>query len=160
MTEKKPDEAAVDSDLASARFRAGLARSSWRVASYDFPTLIVAVAAVDPDGKSSEYAFKFELTGFPAAAPQAMIWDLEANVVLQVSRRPKGSPRIVMAFQSWGPPDTVYRPWERTSGAHGDWAQKYPDLAWHPKRDLVFALEDLHGILTSNAIARGSRPST
>jgi hypothetical protein len=153
VSPKDPAEAAVDADLSSARFRAGVARRNWRVLRYEFPVLVVAVAAVETDGSRAEYAFHFELGGYPAMAPQAAIWDLGAETVLAVNRRPKGSPRIAAAFQSWGPPDTVYRPWERISGAHGDWVRRYPDLAWHAKRDLAFALEDLHGILTSNAVA-------
>jgi hypothetical protein len=156
VTEKTPSELAVDADLASARFRAGVARKHWRVVAYRFPVLIVGVAAIDPDGSRSEYFFNFELTGFPGTAPQAMIWDNETNALLPALRRPKGSPRLLAAFQSWGPPDTVYRPWERMSGAHGDWTKKYPELAWHPNRDLTFAMEDLHGLLTSNAVARSA----
>lgn len=154
-----PAKAAADADLASARFRAGVFRKQWRVVSYVFPLLIVAVAAVEPDGSASEYAFRFELTGFPGAAPAAQIWDCAANMVLPVDKRPKGTNRVAEAFKNWEPHNTVYRPWERTSGAHNNWAQTHPDLAWHARRDLTFILEDLHGLLTSNAAALSARPA-
>lgn len=159
MTPANPAQSAVDIDLASARFRAGGLRRHWRQASYSFPELIVAVAAVEPDGAASEYCFRLELTGYPGAAPTVVIWDCATNALLPTSRRPKGSPRVIEAFKTWGPPDTVYRPWERTSGAHNGWASKHPELAWHPKRDLTFIMEDLHGLLTSNATAHGNRPA-
>jgi hypothetical protein len=157
LTSAGPAESAVDADLRSARFRVGVIRPQWRKVSYLFPELIVAVAAVEPDGAASEYYFRFELTGFPGAAPGVVIWDSSANALLPANRRPKGSPRVVEGFKSWGPPDTVYRPWERTSGAHNNWATTHPELAWHPRRDLIFILEDLHGLLTSNATAHSAR---
>ena len=163
MTPDSPDnpaQTAADADLASARFRAGVLRRHWRKVSYAFPVLVMALAAVEPDATASEYFFRFELSGFPGTAPAVQIWDCATNALLAVNRRPKGSQRVVEAFKDWGPhKDTVYRPWERTSGTHNNWAQAHPDLAWHSKRDLTFILEDLHGLLTSNAAARGSRPA-
>ena len=151
-----PSADAVAADLASPRFQAGVIRSQWRVVSIEFPILIVAVAAIEPDGTWSEYSFRFELTGFPGTAPEVRIWDCSANAPLPQARRPRGSPRVIEAFKAWGS-DTVYRPWERLSGAHGEWTNKYPALAWHPGHDLTFILEDLHGLLTANALASSER---
>ena len=154
-----PAEAAIAADLASPRFRVGVVRGHWRQVSYSFPVLTMAVAAIEPDRSGSEYVFRFELTGFPGTAPEVQIWDCDANAVLAQNRRPKGSARVLEAFKVWGP-GTVYRPWERQSGAHNEWAKKYPELAWHPKRDLAFVLEDIHGLLISNAGPDGTRPTT
>lgn len=149
-----PAEDAVEDDLTSPRFKAGVVRKQWRVISFAFPMLIVSVAAVEPDGKASEYAFRFELTGFPGAQPEALIWDTRASTRLALSDRPKGSSRVVSAFQDWGS-QGIYRPWERSAAPHNNFARDFPDLAWHPKRDLAFIMEDLHGLLTSNASKRG-----
>lgn len=130
-------------------------RRRWRTISYDFPILIVAVAAVEPAGITTEYAFKFELTGYPGTAPEVRVWDCKSNSLLAPEHRPKGSGRVQEAFKSWGN-ETVYRPWDRSAGAHNNWARDFPELAWHPSRDLAFALEDLHGLLTSNALAHAS----
>jgi hypothetical protein len=154
-----PAECAVALDLGSARFRAGVIRDQWHQELYLFPVLVIVVAALEPSGSKGEYSFRFELSGFPGAAPEVRIWDRNSNRALVHDRRPKGSARVVEAFKPWGP-DTVYRPWERHSGAHNGWASKYPKLAWHPKRDLAFILEDLHGLLTSNASSVGARPAT
>lgn len=153
MTPEEAAQAAVAADLASARFLVGVLRKRWRQVLYDFPILIVAVSAIEPDGAASEYCFRFELSGFRGAAPEVRIWDLDTNSNLAAELRPKGSRRLAEALKSWGS-DTVYRPWERHAGAHNNWAQSYPELAWNPRRDLTFILEDLHGLLTSNSLAR------
>jgi hypothetical protein len=62
-------------------------------------------------------------------------------------------------FQQWDA-DTVYRPWDRMTGPHGNNASNFPHLAWHPERRLVFIFEDLHGILNSNARPQRIRTST
>jgi hypothetical protein len=147
-----PARTAVTADLASARFRSGVTRKQWRVISHEHPSLIVG----EPDGTASEYAFRFDLTGFPGTAPEVLIWDATVNAHLSANRRPKGSARVVEAFKDWTVPHPVYRPWERTSSTHNNFAQTFPELAWHPKRDLAFIMEDLHGLLSSNAARRGT----
>jgi hypothetical protein len=153
-----PAEKAVEADIASARFRVGAIRGQWRKISLDFPVLIVAVQAIEPDGRSSEYFFRFELTGYPGMAPEVKIWDCNTATVLAPDKRPKGSSRVTEAFKSWGS-ETVYRPWDRYAGPHNNWTTSHPDLAWHSGRDLAFILEDLHGLLTSNAVAHGDWPA-
>ena len=156
MNDPSPTERAIAVDLNSARFRAGIRRGHWRSVSYTFPILVAAVVAIEPDGSRREYCFRFELTGFPGVAPEVRIWDLATSAMLAVDQRPKGSTRIAEAFKAWGG-GTVYRPWDRLAGAHGNWATNYPTLAWNPKRDLTFVLEDLYGLLTSNAAAQRIR---
>jgi hypothetical protein len=156
MNGDSPSEKAVAADLASPRFRVGVKRGHWRQVSYAFPVLIVAVLAIEPDSSSSEYSFRFELTGFPGTAPEVKIWDCATDALLPTGKRLKGSNRVAEAFKSWGS-ETVYRPWDRHGGTHNNWATAHPVLAWHPKRDLAFVLEDLHGLLTSNAAAHGNR---
>jgi hypothetical protein len=150
-------EKAVAADLASTRFRAGARRGHWRKVSYEFPVLLMAVAATEPDGAASEYFFRFELTGFPGAAPEVMLWDVAATTLLAPNKHPKGTQRVTEAFKAWGK-GSIYRPWDRHGSKHNNWSTTHPELAWHPKRDLTFILEDLHGLLTSNAAAHGNRP--
>ena len=147
------DRNAAEADLASVRFRAGVLRRCWRAVSFEFPILIVGVAAINSGCEISEYLFRFELTGFPTVAPEVIIWDIEAGAKLAADRRPKGSHRVVEAFKDWTVPHSVYRPWDRHGAAHNNWAHTHPDLAWCASRDLTFILEDLHGLLTSSAAA-------
>jgi hypothetical protein len=147
---------AVTVDLNSARFRAGVKQGRWHVVSQNFPLLYVAVSATEPGGAKSEYFFQFELTNFPGQAPEVYIWDVAENCLLPVAKRPKGPPRTVEAFKDWGS-KTVYRPWERRAAAHNNWVSTYQKFLWHPKRDLAFAMEDLHDVLNLNAYAAGAR---
>lgn len=147
---------AVEQDLASPRYRVGAASGRWRMVSGAFPIYVFAVAALRADGGASEYFFRFELSGFPATAPEVNILDPVTNTRLPLAQRPNGSPRVVAAFKEWGE-QTVYRPWERKAGAHGDWRTAHPTLAWRSERDLAFILEDLHGLLTSSALASAAR---
>jgi hypothetical protein len=156
VNDYSPAEQTLGADLASVRFQVGVKRGRWRQISYAFPVLIIAVAAIEPNGSCSEYSFRFELTGFPGTAPEVRIWDRETNALLDPAKRPKGSTRVTEAFKSWGN-GSVYRPWDRHGGVHNSWATVHPTLAWNPKRDLAFILEDLHGLLTSNAAAHGTR---
>jgi hypothetical protein len=153
-----PAKTAIAVDLAAPRFQAGVVRAYWREVSFEFPLLVIAVAATESDGTTTEYGFHFELTEYPGIAPEVYIWDLEKGHILPSERRPKGSLRVTEAFKDWGS-HTVYRPWDRHSGVHNDWANKYPGLAWHSKRDITFILEDLHGLLNSNALTRSARPA-
>jgi hypothetical protein len=143
-------------DVGSARFRAGVLRGYWYTVSYSFPVLLMYVASVAVDGASGGYTFRFELTGFPSIAPEVRIWDVAKGTPLAPQVRPGGSTRVAEAFKDWQH-GSVYRPWERHAGAHNNWGSSYRDLAWHPARDLAFVLEDLHGLLTSNAAARRDR---
>jgi hypothetical protein len=151
-------EQAVAADLASVRFRVGEKRGRWRKVSWEFPVLIVAISAIEPDGRNSEYFFRFELTGFPGIAPECKIWSFETNSLLPTNMRPKGSHRLIEAFKSWSC-ESVYRPWDRHGGPHNNWTSTHADLAWHPRRDIAFILEDLYGLLTSNALSYSNWPA-
>jgi hypothetical protein len=143
-------QSAVEADLASPAFLAGVARGWWRLVSYEHPALVIAVKATEPDFSETEYHFRYELNQFPTLAPTAKIWDPVASVVLPPEKRPKGNPRVEKAFQSWGD-DTVYRAWERVALAHSNWATAHPHAAWKPSMTLTNTLEDLHALLDGNA---------
>jgi hypothetical protein len=125
-------------------------RRQWRAVRIQFPVLIVAVSSVQTDGKAGEFVFRFEVTGYPGVAPEVRIWDPDHDAALPADRRPKGSERTASAFKNWGQ-ETVYRPWDRHAGAHSNWNQQHPDLAWNPSRDLAFILGDLHALLNLGA---------
>jgi hypothetical protein len=91
----------VCADLRSARFRAGVARRHWRLLEQTIPILIVAVSAVEPDNSATEYAFRFELKGFPGIAPDVRIWDVQKNAPLATDLRPKGALLVIEAFNAY-----------------------------------------------------------
>lgn len=147
-----PSAGRVADELGGADFLAGVGKGRWRIVRHAFPLLDIAIAATEPDGTASEYVMRFELTNYPAQAPMVRIWDVGADGPLPRERRPQGNPRVALAFQQWGE-DTVYRPWDRRTGPHNSNAASLPHLAWRPERDLMFMLEDLHGVLNLNARA-------
>lgn len=147
-----PAQQRIATELLSREFLGGIGRGRWRIIDEAFPLMDIAISATETDGTASEYVFRFELTNYPAQAPMVRIWDPEANQPLPVAHRPKGKARVSIAFQQWGS-DTVYRPWERCTGPHNSNAVNLPHLAWRSDRNLLFILEDLHGILNLNARA-------
>ncbi|RUY22839.1 hypothetical protein EN978_34125 [Mesorhizobium sp. M7A.F.Ca.US.001.04.1.1] len=151
-----PAEARVRADLEHPAIIAGVDEGRWLIHAFAFPRLDFVIAATEPDGKPSEYGFRGDLTNFPATSPMVRIWDLERDVALAVNNRPKGNQRIAITFQQWGD-DTVYRPWDRMTGPHGNNANNLPHLAWRVDRRILFIFEDLHGILNLNARAHRLR---
>lgn len=154
-----PAKAEVEADLDSPRFRIGVVRKQWRVEWFEFPHLLITIAATKPDGAAGKYSFRFELSRFRGTAPLVQIWDAEKNHLLPEDRRPKGSERVTQAFKNWQPPDTIYRPWERSAIAHNNWHVTHPELTWTPSRDLTFVLEDLHALLNLHVSAGDIRPA-
>lgn len=151
-----PSAARIAADLEEAAFLSGCDAGRWRIISNAFPILNFAISATEPDGTVKEYGFRAELSNFPAQAPMVRIWDHLRGAALAPGLRPKGGARVEKTFQHWGD-DTVYRPWDRMTGPHGNNASNFPDLAWRPDRHLIFIFEDLHGILNSNARAHRLR---
>jgi hypothetical protein len=145
-----PAEQRIAAELLREDFIGGVEKGRWRLVDQAFPTVDIAVTATEPDGTAAEYVFRFELTNYPAQAPMVRIWDAVANTTLPVAQRPTGNNRVTKAFQHWGT-DTVYRPWDRCTGPHNSNAANLPHLAWRSDRNLMFILEDLHGILNLNA---------
>ena len=154
---KEISKAAVTTDINSACFRAGKRKGMWRVLSDNFPEMVIAVTATEPDGCMSEYAFHFELTDYPTAAPSVHPWDVGKNTFLPAEKRPRGNSKVEYSFKFWSNTGPVYRPWERESGAHNNWATTHPELTWSPNRNLCFIMEDIHDILNLNAISSPSR---
>jgi hypothetical protein len=143
---RSPVMVAIDTDLDSTEFKVGVARGFWRLVDTKFPVYVFAVTQVLANEASKEYFFRFELDGYPAAAPKVLIWDVEKAQMLEAQLRPNQNQVQRQAFKDWGD-HTVYRPWERCSGAHNNWNSTYPKLAWNPTRKLTFPLNDLHQIL-------------
>jgi hypothetical protein len=137
---------AIEADLESTGFKVGVTRGLWRLVEADFPFYVIAVMQQKPDGQSTEYCFRFELDGYPTKAPKVQIWDFAKGQELETSLRPNRTQKQREAFKAWQD-RTVYRPWERCSGAHNNWNATYSQFAWNPSRNLTYALNDLYQIL-------------
>jgi hypothetical protein len=159
-----PDQRAVRDHLSGGRFRSGVADGRWRlvheVAPADgadnlvgWPFVVVAIRAAPRQNAPAEFAIRFELNSYPNTAPTGGIWDVDADVSLPADRRPKGDD-LAQLFRAdgWtGGAKAMYAPWDRLGlQAHPDWAQKYPQCAWNPGRELTFILENVHGMLNND----------
>lgn len=148
-----PDERAVRAHLDSGRFQAGVEAGRWRLVSLEWPIAIISVSAAPREEAPSEFPIRFELNGYPNTAPTGGIWDLDAGTILAAEKRPKGE-RVAMVFRFDGAgcgPTAMYAPWDRMGlQAHPDWATSARHLAWHPGRDLTFALEHIHELFNSD----------
>lgn len=153
-----PAIALIEAELASEAVQAGCREGRWRIVEFAYPRLDFAVAAVRPDGSPTEYGFRADLTNFPALEPEVRLWVLDDDRKPTNEERPRGGNRVQETFKDWGD-GTVYRPWDRRTGPHSDNAKNKPHLAWNSARGLAFILEDLHGILVSNARAIAARPA-
>lgn len=159
MSSEEAAKDAIEADLRSPQFRVGVKKSMWRIISDNFPILVIAVTATEPDGKKGEYTFHFELTDFPSTAPLVHLWDPLTNDLLAVEKRPKGPEKVLASFKQWGTAQrgSIYRPWDREGINHNNWNNTHPNLAWAPNRNISFILEDLHEILNLNAHINGAR---
>lgn len=152
-----PDERYVDEFVRSPAYTLGHARNWWRQIDYAFPYLVIGVAHVSPDRVAGETAFRFELSNYPTTAPWAQVWDAGRRCILEQNKRPSWDARTREAFKNWNPSTgiscSIYRPWDRYGLNHNNWAQRFPNLAWHSGRNLTFALDDLKAILTGTCEA-------
>lgn len=140
-----PDERAVRKHLDGAVFQAGVTTGRWRLMSFEWPNVTIAVRAAPRVGAPDEFVIRFEVTGYPNIAPTGDIWDLAAGTLLSAARRPKGD-AIGMIFRTdgWNGGAGMYAPWDRVGlQAHPDWAQVYPRSAWLASRTLTFVLEQV-----------------
>ncbi len=148
-----PDERAVRAHFDGGRFRAGMAARQWRLLSFTWPYVLIAVSAAERANGPAEWAIRFELTGYPHTAPTGGIWDPESDTSLAPDRRPKGQ-RAAQLFRAdgWvGGATAMYAPWDRVGlQAHPEWANAYPMQAWNPTRDLSFVLEQVHEVLNAD----------
>lgn len=144
-----PDRAAFDADLRKPLFRGGEFAGLWRLSSLAWPHAIVAVAAAPRAGSPAEFAFRFELTGYPVAAPTAQPWDVATGCPLPAIRWPRGTGVFASVFRpEWRMGTCLYLPCDRLSmEGHPTWQHQHPDRVWNPRRGIVHYLEQVHALL-------------
>jgi hypothetical protein len=154
MTEiTSPDELVVRAHLKGAAFQMGVADGRWRLNSLAWPHALVTVTSAPRSNAPDEFSFRFELTGYPEAAPTACIWDVDSGVPLSGSFRPKGAGgQILQLFrEDWKEGSALYAPFDRVAiDDHGTaWADQWPMSKWTGERDLSFVLRHIHDELNS-----------
>lgn len=147
-----PARVAIEEDLHSVPVLDGVENGYWRVASLNFPTLIVAITA----GDRREFGMRVDVTGYPTAAPAGTPWHIDENRPLTQTELPTGASAETVFRSHWSSINkwTPYMASERLliQGDHVTWAPQHPERSWNPTRNIAFYLTELHKELRSCTI--------
>lgn len=160
-----PDERAFRDHVARGRFQAGVDRGDWAIETEAWPQPVLRVAAAERPGAPGMFAFRFDLTDYPATAPTSAPWDPEANRVLPDDLWPGGVGRVATVFNpNWKPRPGVYalyHPMDRLAlVGHDNWRNEDPGSIWDPIRmDIVDYLKVIHDLLHSTEYSGVRRPA-
>lgn len=138
--------------MVAGPFLSGVDRGRWRLVTIDWPHAIIAVTAAERPGAPSQYAFRFECTGYPQTAPTAQPWSEENNAPLAPDRWPGGQSRVPLAFNpGWKSGQCLYLPCDRLAiEGHDPWRMQHPSLIWSPQRHMTQYLQVIHELLNSS----------
>ncbi len=147
-----PDRLLLEQDLASAEFRCGEIEGRWRHISTEWPYVIIAVRAADVPNGPTEFAFRFECTGYREVAVTGQPWNAETNSPLAAKDWPTGKSIIPSVFRpQWKKGRCLYIPCDRMSiQGHNDWIHQHPARLWNPPRGIICYLEQIYELLNSN----------
>jgi len=154
---KSAAQQALEAQLNSARFQAGVEEGRWQILAYSFPVLEVRVTALAFfSDKSATFDFQLICDNFPALGPFLQHWD-HVN-----QKRPvpptDSSPGVVDALKTWTRDGSttneyggIYRVWQRYAAQHNNWAAKRPEEAWRRDRHIAFIMEHLYALVAEHA---------
>ena len=149
MGSMSPDERVFRNHIVGPRFIDGVAAGRWRIArGIDWPHVLIAVSARARDNSPGEFFLYFDLSGYPASAPTAGLWDPTRNAVLSPELRPKGE-RVGGLFRSdWEGGAALYAPFDRVAlQSHPEWTREHPRRSWDAKKDLAWILQYIYELL-------------
>jgi hypothetical protein len=156
----RPDTAIFHQHLNDPDFQTGIDNSMWGI--YDenpeyptWPVVIIWVRAVPKTNRPDKYYFKFNLSGYPSAAPTSFPWDVANNCRLDNSQWPRGQKFVSFTFNySWNQ-EALYTPCDRTAMiGHDGWQTQFPDLWWQPSFKITVYLNFLYRLLNSSDYAK------
>jgi hypothetical protein len=147
-----PDRILLEQDLANAEFRCAEIEGRWQHVATDWPFVIFTVTASPRDGAPSEFAFRFECSGYRQMPATAQPWDVSTNSPLSCNRWPNGRSIIPSIFRpDWKGGQCLYLPCDRISAqGHVNWPHEHPSRMWNPSRGIVCYLEQLYDLLNSS----------
>ncbi|VVE22845.1 hypothetical protein PCE31106_03223 [Pandoraea cepalis] len=142
-----PDARAFQADIDRALFQMGVTDGKWRLLTLDWPHAVIEVTAA-----VGSFAFRFELSGFPAQPPTAQPWDAALNAPLAHHKWPRSKGgRVKDVFRpDWLGGSALYLACDRlTIQGHTNWVTQMPARLWKPDGSIVQFLEELHVLLNS-----------
>jgi hypothetical protein len=147
-------EQAFLADTRKAKFELGFDKRRWRLieGAAEWPAVCIAVSAAPRPNAPDEYAFRFDLSGYPELAPTARLWDTQKGAPLIREKWPGGKGRVIVAFNpDWNAGTAVYLPCDRVAlVGHDAWRQQHPHLLWSPNGDITQFLWILYDLLNSS----------
>lgn len=139
----------------TAAFQDGCDRGHWGLytplGDIVWPYVIFWIPADKCVMPSEKMFLRFNLEGYPLAAPTACPWDVEKNTVLPTESWPKGRAQVAAIFKPTWNSGALYLPCDRVAiPNHTDWPKQYPNLYWQPTYTIVCYLAFVHACLNRN----------
>ncbi len=142
-----PDARAFQADIDGPLFQMGVADGKWRLLALNWPHAVIEVTAA-----VGVFAFRFELTGFPAQQPTGQPWDAALNSPLVHHKWPRSKGgRVKDVFRTdWLGGTALYLACDRlTIQGHQHWVTQMPARLWKPDGSIAQYLEEIHVLLNS-----------
>jgi hypothetical protein len=146
----RPDERAFVRDSAAGPFQAGCDRGDWGLDSVSWPFAVLWVAAAPRPEAPSRYSIRFDLSGYPTAAPTATMWDTVTSTIMADTHWPGGTGRVQLAFNPGWNRQALYLPCDRVAiEGHDAWREQHPSYVWNSSKDITHYLAIVHELLNS-----------
>jgi hypothetical protein len=138
--------------LAAADFRCGEIEGRWRHIKTTWPHVVIAVSAPERPNAPTEFAFRFECTGYRQVPVIGQPWDAATDAPLPQARWPTGRSIVPSVFRpSWKKGECLYLPCDRMSiEGHENWRNDHPSRLWQPDRGIVCYLEQIYDLLNQS----------
>jgi len=146
---------ALEAQLNSVRFQAGVEEGRWKILRYAFPMLEVLVTARHP------YAARVRASSSNCSATIFPPWALSSNTgTMPPSNGPLRQPtarrrgRCAEDLDARRLEQRIRRNLSRVAthaALHGNWAGKRPDEAWRRDRHITFIMEHLYALVSEHA---------
>jgi hypothetical protein len=156
----KPDTAIFHQHVNDGDFQTGVDQGMWGICNENseyptWPMVVIWVQAASKPNRLDKYHFRFDLAGYPSAAPTTCPWNIETGNRLDSSLWPKGSRFVSSTFNPGWNQNALYAPCDRVAmvGHHG-WKTQFPDLWWQPTFKITVYLNFLHRLLNSSDYAK------
>ena len=151
-------QSALASDLAEARFLAGVDGGRWRLIALDEPSVDIGIRAAVRPAAPSEYVIRFDCARYPGVAPTGRPWDVDLGDGLEPVRWPSGG-RATSVFNPDWRRDALYLPLDRLAQAgHEGWRDTHPDRWWGSASTIVDYLEEISDVLNARAYSGTREP--
>lgn len=143
-----PDRLLLDRDLAAPNFRCGQFDGRWKLVSASWPHVVINVSAPPRNAGPTEFAFRFECSGYPRVPVTARPWDVSAGRPLGADQWPTGPSLVAAVFRpEWRNGECLYLPCDRYSiEGHDNWRTEHPSRLWNPDRGIVGYLEQIYDL--------------